>query len=155
MILIPYRRIGVNTNRNPSAVVARLRPKLATYKPLLGSPVGAPEFYGRVTENRITIVPVVSERFIYSPYTTGRIIPTASGCTLVLTQTLKPVAAVQWLAFALVPMFLAFQSSSLEGILSWLVLFLVLHAGMCVFLFRPEARRTETLLKELLANQAL
>jgi hypothetical protein len=155
MILIPYRRLAFDLPLHPSAVVARLSPKLVPHQPWFRSLAGKAEFIGKVTEDRITIDPVISGRSTYLPHTTGRIIPTTSGCTLALTQTLRPVEALVILVFALVSMYLGLWANNHEGMLLWFVLFLLFHAGMCVISFWPQARRTEALLRKLLANQTM
>jgi hypothetical protein len=149
MFLVPYRRIQFHTNLDPVTIARRLETVVESRFHWFRWPKGK-EFSGRVSPNGFRLMRIIRGQNTYLPWLLGWIERArTSGSKVVIVMTLHPVAVVLTLGFLVLVMYGVFTHARFF----WepLTIFGGFHVFMYAFGFRPEARRAERRLRELLA----
>ena len=147
MPFVPYRRVTLNSSLGPPELARRVAAVTQCRYRWFRFPPADMQFVGSVSENRLRLVPVIRGRNTYAPWELAEVRPAASGSTVDVQMTLHPVALALLLGFALAGFFI----SRAGGTLNWwfLAAFGAFHIVMYYIGFKPETRRVESLLRDL------
>lgn len=146
--VIPFREITIATSLSPSEITEIMKPRVAPLNFVLPFRrlAGNPDFIGKVTKNKIWLIPVVKGRFMYLPYTRGTIFTDEQGsCILSLTQSPHPYEISLFLLLGFYAIY--------EGVPDFIIVMGILHILCCLFIFLPTARRVEFFLNDKLKRQ--
>lgn len=153
MFLVPYKRIHISTTLTPDEASQRILETVDT-RGWTWHLSSDKYFRGRVSPENFRILPVIRGRNTYLPLVRGQLRPGGIGTELEVTFSLHPLA-IATIAFVFgMPLWVEY--SKVGGlspkIVPLLAAFLVLHALMYFIGFLPEARRAESLLRNLLGD---
>ena len=153
MFLIPYKRIRISTTLTPDEASQRILETVDT-RGWTWHRSSDKYFRGRISPESFRILPVIRGRSIYLPLVRGQFRPGGIWTELEVTFSLRP-SAIAAIVF-LVGMSLWDEYSKFGGltrkIVPLLALFLALHVIGYLVGFLPEARRAESLLRNLLGD---
>ena len=148
MILVPYRRIIIDSAMLPVQVAERVGATVAPKRPWFRFRRGKFDFVGQIDENKIKLMPVPKASNIYLPQIRGQIVVSGSGSRIELTQTLHPIAIVLIFGFFVVPILYTLQQARWFSLL-WSIVFIIFHVIWYFAGFVPDAKRSEMKLREL------
>ena len=152
MILVPYRRIIIESAMSPVPVAERVGATVAPKRPWFRFRRGKFDFVGQINENKIKLMPAatVGNRVnIYLPQIKGQIVASGSGSRIQVTQTLHPITIVFVLGFFVVPILYALFYQARWFSLPWSIGFIIFHVSWYFAGFVPDAKRSEMRLREL------
>ena len=148
MILVPYRRIIIDSAMLPVQVAERVGATVAPKRPWFRFRRGKFDFVGQIDENKIKLMPVVTKVNIYFPLIRGQIVVSGSGSRIQVTQTLHPITIVFILGFFVVPIVYTLHQARWFSLL-WSISFIIWHVIWYFTGFVPDAKRSEMRLREL------
>ena len=150
MILVPYRRIIIDSTMPPVQIVERVGATVAPKRPWFRFRRGKFDFVGQIDENKIQLMPVVTTNVnIYFPLIRGQIVVSGSGSRIQVTQTLHPITIVFILGFFVVPILYAVLHQARWFYLPWSIVFIIFHVSWYFAGFVPDAKRSEMRLRQL------
>jgi hypothetical protein len=157
MFLIPYKRIRISTTLTPDEASQRILETVDTTG-WTWHRSSDKYFRGRISPESFRMLPVIRGRSlylsIYLPLVRGQFRPGGIGTELEVTFSLRPFAIAS-IVF-LVGMSLWDEYSKFGGltrkIVPLLSAFLIFHVLSYLIDFLPEARRAESLLRNLLGD---
>jgi hypothetical protein len=146
---VPFHRLELHTALDRAEICSRLQSVTDPKWPWFRWP-GDKSFVGKVSQDGFRLIRVVKGRNSYNPWLLAKVSSASSGGSSIgVVMTVHPISAVLMLAFAVFAL-----RPLLTGQPWWWVppsLVVVFHLAMCDFGFVPEARRSENLLRQLLA----
>jgi hypothetical protein len=148
MLMIPYRRFTIASDRTTTDVAQRMAEQTAPRHGWGRTPSQTVRYIGSIQPDRFRLVPVIRGMNTYAPRILGRIRSTQTGSVIEGHMTLHPVIVLVLLGFLVVPQYRSLGENGTVDLV-WLAIVAVFHLVMYYAGFLPEARRVETWIRDV------